>query len=224
MIKKIKNASRKEKIILSLIIVVVLISILEGVKLYKSRVDVSNSSEKALESLEVPSISLVSNNTININSKDEFDIAVILSSLPPNIYPAASISINFDKEKLEFTGVKKGTMQIYGDKQLSGEDFNVPMWEFDKEVANTSGQINVMYIDKTAGRFAYNKYGFDNKLKNVVLSLKFKLKDGIKQGDKIPLDIDDAVFATINGDEDSTNLSSLDNTLNINGCELLVKE
>ncbi|MBO3445420.1 hypothetical protein [Clostridium sp. CCUG 7971] len=225
MIKRILNASKKQKIIGLLVIITTLVGILTIVtQAYKDKNKGMISSETESNVLEVPSINLIPPNKIDVNNKEEFDVDVVLSSLPSNIYPAASISIYFDKDKLEFTRVKKGTMQAYGDKSSNGKDFSVPYWEYDTEASNMNGQINTMYLDKTAGRFAYNKDGFDNKSKNVVIRLGFKLKEGVKPGETYPLNIKDVVFATINGDKDNTSLSSSRNTLKINDCELVVQD
>ncbi len=222
--EKIKNASKKPKSIVILIIIGILIGIAAiTIHAHRAKNNVVTSNEEQSHMVEVPTIKLIASKSISVNSKKEFDMDVVLSALPANIYPAASIFIDFNKDKLEFTGVKKGEMQTYGDKSSSGEDFMVPLWECDTKISNDNGQINAMYLDKTAGKFAYNKDGFNDESKNVVLRLGFKLKDGIKQGEICTLNIKDAVFATVNGDKDNTSLSSVKGTLEVSGCEVKVQ-
>lgn len=171
-----------------------------------------------------PKITLVPPPPISINTDKEFKVDVILSELPPDLYPAASMSVGFDNKKLEFTGVKIGTMETYGDKSLNGDDFDIPLWDCNDEVSNKKGEINTMYLDMTAGKFAYNKDGFDSENKNIVLRLGFKLKDSAQDGDIYDLDIRDAVFATVNGDEDNSSLSTVKNTLKANDCKIVVQK
>lgn len=226
MLERIKNASKRQKIIGALIILAILIGVVTAVikiQSYKTESAGSTLQEEKEEVLEVPSLNLIPSKDINNNNKEEFDVDVTLSSLPPNIYPAASISVSFDKNKLEFTGIKNGTMKTYGNGESSSDGFSVPTWKCDTEASNNSSEINAMYVDMTAGRFAYNKDGFDNKSKNSVIRLGFKLKEGVKVGDILKLDLKDAIFATVNGDKDNTSLSAIKETLKINGCEVAVQ-
>lgn len=222
--EKIKSMSKKRKNIIILIIVLVLIGA-SAISIYSYKMKNSNvtKNEEQSDIVEIPIIKLVPSKNIGVNEKEEFEVDVVLSSLPADIYPAASVSIGFNKDKLEFAGVKKGEMQTYGDISSSGENFVVPLWDCDIKTSNDSGKINAIYLDKTAGKFAYNKFGFDKESKNVVLRLKFKLKNNAKQGEKYALDIKDAIFATVNGDKDNTSLSSIKGTLKVSGCEIVVQ-
>lgn len=174
--------------------------------------------------LKKPTLTLVPPPPIELSNKDEFIVDVKLSSLPKDIYPAASISVGFDNNKLEFTGVKIGTMETYGDKVLDGNDFDIPLWDCNEELSNKKGQINTMYLDMTAGKFAYNKDGFKQDSKDIVLRLGFRLKDSSQKGDIYDLDIRGAVFATVDGDKDNTSLSTLKKTLKTNDCKVVVQK
>ena len=85
-------------------------------------------------------LSLSYNKDIKEGSQEEIVIPVKLSYLPSGVFPSASMSIEFDKDKLEFIGVKKGTMQDYSK--------TVPDWRFDVDTSNKSGVINAIYLDK----------------------------------------------------------------------------
>ncbi|CEN78188.1 hypothetical protein [Paraclostridium sordellii] len=215
MIRKLKETwislSRKKKITI-LISTILIISII-GVVLIKNP-----------NILKRPTLTLVPPSPIEVSDKNEFNIDVKLSSLPKNLYPAASMSVGFDNNKLEFTGVKIGTMQTYGDKVVDGNEFDIPLWDCNKDVSNKKGQVNTMYMDMTAGKFAYNKDGFEKDSKDIVLRLGFKLKDSSNKGDVYDIDIKNAVFAAIDGDKDNTSLSTSKNTLKTNDCKVVVKK
>ena len=115
------------------------------------------------------------------------------------------MSVEFDKDKLEFIGVKKGTMQDYSK--------TVPEWTFDVDASNKSGVVNAIYLDKSGAKNSYYKSGFEKGKKDVVLNLVFKLKEEAKSGDMLNLNIADAVFSTVNGDTDNSNLSTAKNTM-----------
>ena len=136
-------------------------------------------------------LSLSYDKEISEGSQEEIVIPVKLSYLPSGVFPSASMSVEFDKDKLEFIGVKKGTMQDYSK--------TVPEWTF--------------YIDKSGAKNSYYKSGFEKGKKDVVLNLVFKLKEEAKSGDMLNLNISDAVFATVNGDTDNSNLSTAKNTM-----------
>ena len=156
------------------------------------------------------------------SNREEFIVDVILSDLPKNIYPAASLTIVFDKNKLEFTGTKLGTMMTYGDTTTDGNSMNIPLWDSNVERANEIGQINTMYLDMTAGKYSYSRDGFDSEKNNVLLRLGFKLKDSVTKGEVYNLKINDAVIATINGDVNKTSLATNQKTLRANNCKIVV--
>jgi len=209
MLDKIKNMSKKQKIItgsigsitIALIIFIVI---------------------KLMIVIQTPIITLMPPAPLEVLNRDEFTVDVILSDLPKNIYPAASLTLGFDKNKLEFTGTKLGTMMTYGDTTIDGNSMNIPLWECNIERANEIGQINAMYLDMTAGKYSYSEKGFDKEKNNVVLRLGFKLKDSVVKGDVYNIKIHDAVIATINGDVDKTSLATNQKTLRGNSCKIAI--
>lgn len=150
-------------------------------------------------------LSLSYDKEISEGSQEEIVIPVKLSYLPSGVFSSASMSVEFDKDKLEFIGVKKGTMQDYSK--------TVPEWTFDVDASNKSGVVNAIYLDKSGAKNSYYKSGFEKGKKDVVLNLVFKLKEEAKSGDMLNLNIADAVFATVNGDTDNSNLSTAKNTM-----------
>lgn len=204
MLNKIKNASMKNKIIFSatfLVSVVVLIFFIF----------------KRGNIILKPTLILKPPAPIAASNHEEFTVDLELSKLPSNIYPAASISIKFNKNKLEFTGIKQGTMMI------SGDEFTIPIWNCNTEKCNKDGEINSMYLDMTSGKNSYCAKGFDEEKKNIVLRLGFKLRDSAISGDVYNLTFKDAIFATVDGDKDKSSLSMELDTLHIKNCKIAVK-
>jgi hypothetical protein len=210
----LKNSSSKKKLVILSSFVAIIALVL---------VNVFFNEESSLSIIK-PTLTLEPPAPIEVTNKDEFIVDVKLSRLPKDIYPAASISLGFDNNKLEFTGVKMGTMETYGDKILNGSDYTIPTWDCNVETSNKNGVVNAMYLDMTAGKFAYNEDGFEKDSKDIVLRLAFKLKDSAQSGENYYLDIKDAVFATVDGDKDKSSLSTLDKTLKINNCSIVVKK
>ena len=213
-IKSLRNISLKKKLIIlsSFVAIIGLVS-----------VSIFFNEESSLSIIK-PTLILEPPAPIEVSNKDEFIVDVKLSRLPKDIYPAASISLGFDNNKLEFTGVKMGTMETYGDQILNGSDYTIPTWDCNVEASNKNGVVNAMYLDMTAGKFAYNEDGFEKDSKDIVLRLAFKLKDSAQSGENYYLDIKDAVFATVDGDKDKSSLSMTDKTLKINNCSIVVKK
>lgn len=170
---------------------------------------------KVEEKIEDAVLSLECSEDISADFKDEIVIPVKLSYLPSGIYPSASISVEFDKDKLEFIGIKDGTMENYSKE--------IPKWNVDVESSNKYGVVNAIYLDESGGKNSYYKSGFVKGEKDTVLNLKFKLKDSVKQNDKLELTVSDAVFATINGDTDDKNLSTLKETMEVKNLTIEVK-
>lgn len=170
---------------------------------------------KVEEKIEDAVLSLECSEDISADFKDEIVIPVKLSYLPSGIYPSASISVEFDKDKLEFIGIKDGTMENYSKE--------IPKWNVDVESSNKYGVVNAIYLDESGGKNSYYKSGFVKGEKDTVLNLKFKLKDSVKQNDKLELTVSDAVFATINGDTDDKNLSTLKETMEVKNLIIEVK-
>ncbi|MGG7143672.1 hypothetical protein ACQPVP_09425 [Clostridium nigeriense] len=168
-----------------------------------------------LNNITTPTLELkVSNENISANYEDEIIIPAILSNLPDNEYPAASVSIKFDNNKLEFVGISIGTMETYNDYDLERDteiSYKIPKWSYNEEAANQEGEIRAIYLDTTAGKNAYVKSGFEKKKKDILFKVIFKLKDSVIPSDKLAIKIEEAVFATVNGDSDKTTLSTKNN-------------
>ncbi|MFR1707713.1 MAG: hypothetical protein ACLSV2_02330 [Clostridium sp.] len=211
MLSKIKSMSKKHKVIIGCMGMIILALIIFLIL-------------KLFWIIKTPTITLVPPPPLEVTNRDEFSVDVVLSDLPKKIYPAASITVGFDKNKLEFTGTKIGTMMTYGDTTIDGNSFNIPLWTCNIEKANEIGQINTMYLDMTAGKYAYSNDGFDKKSKNIVLRLSFKLKDSAVKGEKYNLTIHDAVIATVNGDTEKTSLATNQKTLRANSCKIVVQK
>lgn len=77
-------------------------------------------------------------------------------------------------------------------------------------MANEEGEIKAMYLDTTAGKNAYVISGFEKNKKDIPFQLVFKLKDSVIKNDELAIEIEEAVFATVNGDADKTTLSTKD--------------
>lgn len=173
-----------------------------------------------LNKITTPALKLeASSEKISANYKEEIIIPAVLSSLPDNEYPAASVSIKFDNNKLEFVGINIGTMETYNDYDPDRDDepaYKIPQWSYNEEVANEDGVINAMYLDTTAGKNAYVKSGFEKDKKDIPFQLVFKLKDSVIKNDELIIKIEEAVFATVNGDTDKTTLSTKDNYKKLN--------
>ena len=195
----------KQKITaIAVILSLVVVGIVYGIGLKSKQEQVSNTVKQEDENQEV-ALLLEYDKDLAANSQEEIVIPVKLSYLPSGVYPSASISIEFDKEKLEFTGIDKGTIKDFSNQ--------VPAWNVDVDATNKSGVVNAMYLDKSGGKNSYYKSGFEKGTKDTILNLKFKLKDAAKSKDILHLNIADAVFATINGDTDNSSLSTLKNTM-----------
>lgn len=200
MIGKFKKLSTPKKAVLISTIVVIAVVLVVAIG-------------KLTKIVGTPCIELASPEPIENSNRDEIVVDVILTSLPKNIYPGASISVGFDKNKLEFTGVKQGTMMTLGEGTTDNNKFNIPVWDCNVDKSNTDGLINAMYLDMTAGKYSYCEDGYDKKNKNIVLRLGFKLRDSVIPGEVYNLKFHDAIFATINDSKDNSSLSTVKGTL-----------
>lgn len=192
----IGNIERNKKIVVITFIVFIIGIIILGVMM------------KAL----VPTLELkASKKRIKVNSKEEIVVPVTLSKLPEGIYPAASVSIKFDSNKLEFLGLASGTMETYNDYDKEGQSkatFKVPNWTYNTKLANEEGEIKAMYLDTTVGKNAYNKDGFKKGEKDMPFKLMFRLKSSANPKDNLKIEFNEAVFATETGDKDKSTLST----------------
>lgn len=110
-----------------------------------------------------PTLSFRVPDQIQAADREEFTVDVVLSELPDHLYPAASVAIQFDKNKLEFTGVKMGTMMIYDDCVPTEQEqapLAIPTWSCNPQLANRTGEIKAMYLDMTAEKKRLRKGWF----------------------------------------------------------------
>lgn len=165
-----------------------------------------------------PAITVETPGKKSVGDKEPFGLALQLTSLGTDIYPAASFSIDFDPSRLEFIGLEEGNVFIHSPESATG--FNLPNWNVDVERSNQIGQINILYLDMTGGEYAFSQECLAEK-GNVLLYLKFRLRGSVREGDILELNLADAVFA--NADE-SKSLSKNTGTLITNNGRIIVGE
>lgn len=177
-----------------------------------------------------PVLSLEAPEGIGHRDREEFVVDVKLSDMGEALYPAASIIVTFDKNRLEFTGVKMGNVMVYDnfdpEKEEGDAEMTIPLWNCNTELSNQTGEIRAMYLDMTGGKNAYAAAGFQADDQNTVLRLGFRLKDSVSEGDEIELAVEDAVFAASGGDESGASLASADSlgTLRVKDTRIRVKQ
>ena len=147
---------------------------------------------------------------------DPFVVDVTISSIGEAVYPAMSMSISFDADRLEFLGIEEGNVRILGENGQPA----LPEWIYNTASCNQSGCINVMYLDMTGGKHAFSKNLLAEE-DNVVLQLRFRLKGGVRSGDVMDLVVEDAVFAA--SDEKDSLAMTLD-TLKVRNGKIVIGE
>ena len=151
-------------------------------------------------------------------NRDEFDLAVYVTKLSSDVYPAASFSISFDPSKMEFLGLEEGNVLIE-DTDLPGGT-NLPDWNVDVESSNKTGNINIMYLD-----FSGKEKGFKQELlydsDNVLFYLKFKLRGSVRKNEMYDISFKDAVFAC---EEDEKSLSMLNKKLKTKDSKVVITD
>jgi hypothetical protein len=170
-----------------------------------------------------PALTLQSPAPLSAADWDEIVVDVVLSRLPEGLYPAASLSVQFDPNKLEFTGIKQGTMMTRGAVRDGQPTFHLPLWQADLAVSNQRGQVNTMYLDTTGGTFAYTPEGFATGSQDVLLRLGFRLRDSVQAGEVYRLSVADAVLATLGGSADRSSLATINSTLIAYPAEIVIK-
>jgi hypothetical protein len=176
-----------------------------------------------MDELFAPSLTWMSPAPVAASDRDEIVVDVVLSSLPDRAFPAASISVDFDRNKLDFLEVKQGTMMTLGVSKLNETTYNIPIWTCDTERSNELGVVNAMYLDTTGGKFSYVQDGFNKKDKDVMLRLAFRLRDSAMAGDTYSITFRDAVIATIGGTENKTSLATSIRTLKTYPAKIVVE-
>lgn len=155
-------------------------------------------------------------------TEGEVVLPVTLSAMAEDeLYPAASFSMTFDNTKLEFMGVDEGDVMVLADVNAQGSRLALPQWKANIAFANQSGRINIMYLDSTAGRYAFTHDGFNAESANTLFKLHFRLRGNVKAGDILDVLIQDAVIA--NSDEEKS-MSMVARTLKVIDGRMIIIE
>lgn len=160
----------------------------------------------------VPAVTIQTPDRKSASDHEPFRLELHLSALGDALYPAASFSIRFDSSRLEFLGIEEGNVMITDAQSAAG--YRLPEWSVNVEHSNEIGQINLMYLDMTGGKYAFTKDALDEN-GNILLHLLFRLRGSAQSGDIYELSFDDAVFAA--SDEESSLASSKDTLKTNNG-------
>ena len=155
---------------------------------------------------------------LSASQTDAFTLDVTVSDLGDARYPAMSMSIAFDASRLEFLGVEEGNVFVLSTENSTGRQ--LPSWSCNVPNSNTTGLINVMYLDMTGGKNAFAK-SLLAETDNVVLRLKFRLRGSVRVGDVVDLIVEDAVFAA---SDESQSLAMTTNTLQVKNGRLVIGE
>ena len=166
----------------------------------------------------VPMLTVETPPRLSLASDQEFTLDVSISRLGDTRYPAMSISLAFDPSRLEFLGVEEGNVFILSDKNTAGQQ--LPEWSCNVENSNTSGRINVMYLDMTGGKCAFSQELLAEE-ENVVLRLRFRLRGSVRAGDVLDLTVEDAVFAA---SDETQSLAMTTDTLKVRSGRLVIGE
>ena len=148
----------------------------------------------------------------------EFTLDITISDLGDALYPAMSMSIDFDPSRLEFLGIEEGNLFVISDENASGRQ--LPTWSCNVQNCNATGKINIMYLDMTGGKNAFSRELLAEQ-DNVVLRLRFRLRGSIRPGDVLDLTLDDAVFAA---SDESQSLAMTTGTLITKNGRLVIGE
>lgn len=185
-----------------------IISILMGLVIIFSLV------RSRIDDKKEPTIYLTSDAKLKAMSNEEFYIDVKLSSFPKDsVFPAASFLITFDQTKVQFTGLKLGTMPT-GDEAGKKESLSIPVWKSNTDVANETGTISAIYLDMSASNHSYRDYCFASHDKDILVRLNFTLLDSAQAGDKLTFTFQDAVLAAVK-ESGNSSIAMTDETLKI---------
>ena len=166
-----------------------------------------------------PAVTIETPNKMSRSDRGEFTLDVTLSDLKEGeLYPAASFSMNFDANKLEFLGLEEGNVLVPCEKKANGAVTELPKWGVNVERSNEIGQINVMYLDLTGGRQAFSKDLLPDG-DRVLFRLRFKLRGSVQSGDIIEISFADAVFAA---SDEKDSLASVKNTLKTHSGRVII--
>jgi hypothetical protein len=148
---------------------------------------------------------------IQAGDTQEIVLDVVVKNVKDQKYLASSLNVGFDKDKLEFLGVKQGDIAV-----ASKESSNIPLWQADTVFANLTGEARTYYLDETAKNYPYQ---MDGK-QEVLLRLVFQLKDSAHSGEVLDIKADDFVLATA---EDSQQISTSSGNIRAFNGKILVK-
>lgn len=204
-IEENKQGKKKNKKILKILVMLIIIAVI----ITLVTVTISD--------IIKPSLVLTSPKYVSISEGKEFTVSVELTSMPDEEYPAASISLDFDNDRMEFLRVEQGTLGVG-----KGDKFEIPTWAFNAQRSNSIGSVNAMYMDVTTKDKAYIKDNFEENKENIVIKYVFKLKSSAREGDKYKFHISDAVFAKVGGSEDKKSLATSEDKLNTDDCTIEV--
>ncbi len=168
--------------------------------------------------VDFPTIVIETPPKISLSESNEFLIDVNISSFGDSVYPAFSTSIAFDPSHLEFISVEEGNVFIRNDENDISQ--KLPKWSYNAEQCNSSGKINVMYLDTTGGKNAFTKELLAEE-DNVVLRLKFRLRGSARKGDVYDLIVEDAVFAA---SDETNSLAMTRDTLKVRNGKIVIGE
>ncbi len=165
-----------------------------------------------------PTLTVETPQKLSVANTEEFTIDLSISALGDALYPAMSVSLNFDSSRLEFMGIEEGNVFILDDENAVGVAQKLPDWSCNVENSNKTGQINIMYLDMTGGKYAFSRdlLAEDD---NVLLRLKFRLRGSARPGDVLDLIVEDAVFAA---SDESQSLAMTTGTLKTRDGKIVV--
>lgn len=174
-IQKLKSGSRKR-----IVIVILAVAVIIAFMVFLWNRKVSESGPKVFyESAEMV-------------RGEEVEIDVKVKGIE-GFYPAVSLEIAFDKNKLEFLELRQGNMEVVN--QTTGETV-IPEWQFSKESANREGAVKTMYLDMTGGDNPVSGDAIEEG-SDIMFRLVFRVKDSCNEGEELVLTTKQATFAAL---------------------------
>ena len=197
--------TKRKKILIDCIVVLLLCALTAGLLWHRKQ------SVTAILTIETPQ-------KISTSMNEPMILDVIISGLGETRYPAMSTSISFDSSRLEFLGLEEGNVFVHDDSNSSGQ--RLPEWSCNVEQSNESGKINIMYLDMSGGKYAFDKQLLAEE-DNVVFRLKFRLRGSVRKGDICELIVEDAVFAA---SDETKSLAMTTGTLRAKNSKVVIGE
>lgn len=205
---------RKTKIIAAILSVVIALILIVGALFLFTDIF----TKTPMQTPKTPTLTIETPQKLSLGETEYFTLDVLISDLGEAIYPAASFCISFDPAYLEFIEVKEGNVFISNDSKNVPK--NLPEWSYNAMAANESGQINLMYLDLTGGKYAFSKDLLADE-DNVVFRLSFRLRGSARVGDIYHLTVENAVFAA---SDETQSLATSKDTLKIKHGKIIVGE